>query len=373
VGGFVYHGTAIPALADRYVFGDYSRGDIWALDSGNQPELIARTGRRITSFAEEANGELLVVDTAGGEVLRLEPAPPSSDLVAERLSETGCLLASDPREPAAGLVPYDVRVPFWSDTAVKRRFLALPEGEAATIRPDGRLVLPVGSVLVKQFFLADRPIETRLLMKYRDSQWAGYSYIWDSEGHDASLAPEAASTVRDWDGLSWSYPSRSNCLGCHNQDRGLGLEVAQLDFSGEGGVNPLVTLQKEGLLTGDVPAVPRLPDPAGNASLEARARAYLHVNCSICHSPGGPTPVDMDLGFGTPLGGAHACGIAPVDGDLGVAGVQRIAPGDPARSMISLRMHAVGRQHMPPIGPKLVDPVGAALIDDWIRSLARCP
>jgi uncharacterized repeat protein (TIGR03806 family) len=373
VGGYVYHGKAIPALVGRYVFGDYSRGDIWALDAANKPELIARTGRRITSFAQEPNGELLIVDTASGEILRLEPAPPASDLVADRLSQTGCLLASDPTQPAAGLVPYDVRIPFWSDSAAKRRFLSVPDGERATVRADGRLVLPVGSVLVKQFFLADRPIETRLLMKYRDSQWAGYSYVWDGDGREAHLAPEAELTVRQWDGLTWSYPTRGNCLGCHNQDRGLGLEVGQLDFTTGDGTNSLARLQQQGLLDGDLPAVPRLPDLAGPASVEERARAYLHVNCSICHFPGGPTPVDMNLDFATPFAAARVCDVAPVDGDLGVDGAQRLAPGAPERSMLSLRMHAIGRQHMPPIGPRLVDEAGAALIDGWIRGLRGCP
>jgi mono/diheme cytochrome c family protein len=176
----------------------------------------------------------------------------------------------------------------------------------------------------------------------------------------------------------WSYPSRGNCLGCHNQDRALGLEVDQLDFDADlaGNVRPTSTLSRwrqAGLVDGDVPAIPRLPRVDGKAALERRARAYLHANCSICHAPGGPTPVDMDLRFATALSAARVCGVAPAEGDLGVAGARRLLPGDSSHSLLALRMRAHGRAHMPPIGPQQVDDKGAALVEAWIRGLPACP
>jgi uncharacterized repeat protein (TIGR03806 family) len=351
---------------------------VWALRADNTPELLAHTGRRLVSFAEQPNGELLLVDLSMGEILRIEPAPPAGDQVAERLSETGCFLSSDPRQPAAGLVPYEVRVSFWSDGAQKKRFVSVPPGERATVRDDGEIVLPVGSVLAKQFFLNDRPVETRLMMKYREGQWAGYTYAWTADGRDAQLVPEEGLVAPEAGVAAWSYPSRDNCLGCHNQDRALGLELAQLDFEwtpemGVHGPDSLVTLQAAGLLPTQVPAVRRLPHVDGKAPLEQRARAYLHANCSMCHSPDGPTPVNLDLRFGTPLAQTHLCGVSPTEGDLGVAGTDRLTPGNPGRSVLSLRLHAQGQDHMPPIGPQLVDAKGVALIDTWISSLAACP
>jgi uncharacterized repeat protein (TIGR03806 family) len=378
VGGFVYHGTALPALAGRYVFADYSRGEVYALDAQARPELVARTGRRITSFAEEPSGELLIVDLGGGEILRLEPAMPAAALVAPLLSGTGCFEPGDLHQPAPGLLPYEVRVPFWSDGADKTRYLALPEGEHATIRADGQFLLPVGSVLVKQFQLAGRPIETRLMMKYREGQWAGYSYAWEAAGTEARLVAEEGETLLEGGTQLWSFPSRRNCLGCHNRDRALGLEVDQLDLDVDpaGNVRPTSTLSRwrqAGLVEGEVPTIPRLPRVDGKAPLEQRARAYLHTNCSICHSPGGPTPVDMDLRFATTFSQARLCEVAPAEGDLGVAGAQRLVPGDPSRSLLALRMRAHGRDHMPPIGPQLVDDKGLALVEAWIRGLAHCP
>lgn len=67
-GGFVYRGTRLPGLVGRYVFGDYCGGQLWALaESGGRwmAELLLRTGLRISSFAEQPDGELLVVDHAG--------------------------------------------------------------------------------------------------------------------------------------------------------------------------------------------------------------------------------------------------------------------------------------------------------------------
>jgi glucose/arabinose dehydrogenase len=72
-GGYVYRGTAIPALRGQYVFGDYCSGVVWTLRSSGGSWLLSRTldtGRRIASFGEDAAGELYLVDH-GGTVLRI--------------------------------------------------------------------------------------------------------------------------------------------------------------------------------------------------------------------------------------------------------------------------------------------------------------
>jgi hypothetical protein len=260
---------------------------------------------------------------------------------------------------------------------VKHRYMALPDGATATVAADGALQFPVGAVLIKQFTIDNRPVETRLFMKYRESQWAGYSYVWEADGSDARLRDDALVETRDWDGQSWSYPSRVDCLGCHNGDRGLGLEVAQLDmlrsFPETGRTaNQLATFRRVGLVQGDLPVVQHLPKLAGMAPLEERARAYLHINCAICHTRPGPTPVDMDLRFATLLGDTGLCSLAK-EGDLGVPGARRLTPGAPDKSIVSLRMRAVGHDHMPPIGPQQADHEGEMLIDSWISSLQSCP
>jgi glucose/arabinose dehydrogenase len=72
-GGFLYRGTAIPGMVGRYIFGDFISGKIWILtESGatwNQT-LALSTGRGISSFARDDNGEIYVIDY-GGNVLKV--------------------------------------------------------------------------------------------------------------------------------------------------------------------------------------------------------------------------------------------------------------------------------------------------------------
>ncbi len=69
-GGYVYRGTSVPALVGAYIYGDYCSGRIWSLRTdadetwGN--DLLFSTEYSITSFGEDAQGELYVLDRAGG-------------------------------------------------------------------------------------------------------------------------------------------------------------------------------------------------------------------------------------------------------------------------------------------------------------------
>jgi glucose/arabinose dehydrogenase len=69
-GGYVYHGAAVPALAGVYLYGDFCSGRIWTLRAGADGawtnELLLDTDYSITSFGEDAQGELYVLDRAGG-------------------------------------------------------------------------------------------------------------------------------------------------------------------------------------------------------------------------------------------------------------------------------------------------------------------
>ena len=67
-GGYVYRGSAIPELVGRYVFGDYCNGTIWVLErQGSTWErfVLLDTDLHISSFGEDQDAEILVVDRGG--------------------------------------------------------------------------------------------------------------------------------------------------------------------------------------------------------------------------------------------------------------------------------------------------------------------
>ena len=76
IGGYVYRGAGIPALAGSYVFGDFGAGKIWRLtqDSSGawQRVLLLSGGPNMSSFGRDAAGELYVVDY-GGAILKVTP------------------------------------------------------------------------------------------------------------------------------------------------------------------------------------------------------------------------------------------------------------------------------------------------------------
>ena len=77
IGGVVYRGDAIPALRGAYLFADYCSGRLWAIDAGfdgaQPPILVLETGRSISSIGLDEDGEVVMTDLAGGEVVRLLP------------------------------------------------------------------------------------------------------------------------------------------------------------------------------------------------------------------------------------------------------------------------------------------------------------
>jgi uncharacterized repeat protein (TIGR03806 family) len=387
IGGVVYRGKALPTLVGTYIYGDFARRELWALKIDPSTRAATRTWLNESGtpqagwvdFAEDVDGEIYALGMEG-VIYKLVAAPEAPNTFPERLSQTGCVDPNDPRSPAPGLIAYGVNSPLWSDGADKERFMALPDGATITVGDDGHFDFPVGTVLMKTFRVDGKRVETRLLMRHDDGGWAGYSYAWLDDQRDALLL--SSSAQKHVGKQTWYYPSRGECLLCHNEAAGssLGPELGQLngDFAyarTNRVANQLKTLEHIGMFSAPLGSGPIVayPDPQGTAPVEQRARAYLHTNCSICHRPDGPGIVDMDLRISRSLEETHTCGVEPTQGDLGIAGARRLVPGAPERSMLSIRPHAAEVGRMPPLATSLVDDNGVAVIDAWIRSLERCP
>ncbi|WP_416973772.1 PQQ-dependent sugar dehydrogenase [Streptomyces sp. 4F14] len=76
-GGYVYRGKAIPALQGQYVFSDFCDGTVRTLRlAGGQVtgvDTLGVDGGSVVSFVQRGDGELYVLDLAGG-VQRIDPA-----------------------------------------------------------------------------------------------------------------------------------------------------------------------------------------------------------------------------------------------------------------------------------------------------------
>ena len=104
--------------------------------------------------------------------------------------------------------------------------------------------------------------------------------------------------------VAYQVPDENQCAGCHVSDMGtrgfqpIGPKARHLnrDFDYAGADDTVVTAnqlahwQQAGYLKGvpDAAAVPRVADWQDTAAtVDARARAYLDINCSHCHSATG--------------------------------------------------------------------------------------
>jgi glucose/arabinose dehydrogenase len=79
IGGYVYHGSAIAGLEGTYVFGDLSSGRVWGLKQDamldwNMTQILTHN-LTVSSFGQDADGELYLLDYGNGAVLRLRAAP----------------------------------------------------------------------------------------------------------------------------------------------------------------------------------------------------------------------------------------------------------------------------------------------------------
>jgi uncharacterized repeat protein (TIGR03806 family) len=378
-GGVVVRGGPLSAaLEGSFLYADYVTGKLWAvvhdaITGDPSGELLLETGVNISSFGRAADGRVLVVGY-DGTLYQLEPASGgTTGDFPTTLSATGCTKPGS-ADPTDGLVPYGVAAPFWSDGAEKSRWLAIPDGTTIAVGADGDFALPIGSVVRKDFHVGGTLAETRLLVHHDDDQWAGYTYAWNADGTDATWVP--AGQVAEVGGKTWRWPTSAECLRCHTAAAGrtLGLESQQLDGNFDYGArhaNQLDTLSHIGLLASDPPRG-ALPSPAGDDSVDARARSWLHTNCSQCHRPGGPGGGTADYRYGPSLSAMGICDADPQHGDLGVSGARIVVPGDPEHSLLYLRIVATDAYTMPPLGHTSPDPQGAALVAQWIRELTGC-
>jgi uncharacterized repeat protein (TIGR03806 family) len=312
------------------------------------------------------------------------------------LSQTGAFKSVRDFSPARSLIPYDLIVPFWSDGAVKTRFISVPDGKIK-FSPAGEWIFPRGTVFVKTFSLATnelnpnslRKLETRLLVCDENGGVYGVTYKWRADNSDADLlASNLTETIpiQTANGIrtqQWYYPSRADCLTCHTANAGLvlGVKTRQLnrDFKFPSGVtdNELRAWNHLGLFDtnfsdADIEKFPKLAGMNDTTrSLEDRARSYLDANCAQCHRPRG-TVAYFDARYDTPLAQQGLiAGRVLIDERIDNSRV--IAPNDIWRSILYMRTDTTEAFKMPPLARNEIDAQGMKLLRQWIESLPGPP
>lgn len=317
---------------------------------------------------------------------------------APRLADYGLFTDAGARHANAGLTPYTLNTPLFSDYAEKHRFLYLPPGTKARYRATGPLDLPVGATLVKTFaYPADfrrpdenvRYLETRLLIRQRTG-WVARTYVWNTAQTEAVL--KRAGTRLDVSfidaqgrtrAVDYAVPNQNQCKECHQLSKGIvpiGPKARNLngDYAyAEGVENQLAHWTRLGLLTGAptpqaIPRTARWDDPS--EPLDARARAYIDGNCAHCHNARAAASnsglfLELEETRGPQLG----VGKAPVaagrgSGDLKVG----IDPGHPDASILAYRMASTEPGvMMPELGRSLTHDEGLALVRAWIAAMPK--
>jgi uncharacterized repeat protein (TIGR03806 family) len=341
------------------------------------------------------------VDTRGALSAYLNGHMPTTSLgaIPATLSAAGAFANVSTMAPTAGLVPYTVNTPLWSDAALKSRWTALASGTTVAFAPTGEWSWPNGTVFIKNFSLGTddtnpavvKRLETRVLVRDAHGAVYGVTYQWRADNSDADLVPSAGTsaviTISTAGGgtrtQTWYFPSQSDCVTCHTAVSGgvLGVKSRQLNgsYAYPGSaitdnqlrtwnhLNMFTTPVNEASISG-YPALSAVGDT--NASLQQRSRSYLDANCFACHQPGGASNSAWDARYDTPLASQGIVGALPVNG-LGVVGAHVVTPASTAQSVLYLRLDTVLPDPitMPPLARHLIDTTAVTTIASWIGSL----
>jgi uncharacterized repeat protein (TIGR03806 family) len=339
------------------------------------------------------------------------PCAPPTDIYSpiDKLSQTGCMDPVTLTNFVSRAVPYEVNSPLWSDGATKSRAFVLPTGMKIHVKDcaanptecpqgaadTGKWVFPVGTVMIKNFMFDGKFVETRLFMRVNSgsdsSSWVGYGYEWNEAQTEATIAPTDRDLNKSFHTgartVTWNYPSRADCIKCHDPNGGstLGPETAQMNRV-VNNANQIDTFTAMGVFE-TPPAKPykaalvapypgQAGSPPAGTSIDVEARSYMHANCAFCHRPQGQYP-NFDLRFDTAFADRMICNAMakkPIMTSSGMA-TKIFVPGDHANSAMWQRAHELDpdKGRMPQIGSYVIDTPGVQLIADWIDSIAACP
>ncbi|AWH85306.1 hypothetical protein HYN59_09325 [Flavobacterium album] len=300
-------------------------------------------------------------------------------------------------QPAYKVIPYDLNSALFTDYALKKRFIWMPEGVKATYADDGKVLeFPVGTVLIKTFYYDNTVpnretdiVETRLMIK-KATGWVFATYIWNEDHTEAVLNMNGRSRRVMWyqnDAtriINYKIPSAMECALCHKSN-GVPVPIGpkpqninKMYTYADGTENQLSGWVKVGYLAEGYPSQINSTVNWEDTSkpLELRVRSYLDINCGHCHTDGGQCNMpSMNLAFEKTTDPANL-GVCVEPHDF-VTGDQThiVAKQNIDMSLLYFRMsNNEMSEMMPMVGRTIVHEEALALIEQWINSMdAPCP
>ena len=313
------------------------------------------------------------------------------DSLPQRLSDTGLFAPGHPQAISENALSFSPQYPLWSDGALKRRWIFLPPGSHVDASNPDAWEFPIGTKIWKEFG-HEHPVETRFIERLADGNWRFAAYVWNANFSDADLAPSKGQRVAATGapGGQYDIPSRDDCRACHE-----GAPVPVLGFS---------ALQLSPIRDQQAPhAEPRRPDQvdlpslvqrgvlqklplellltppriAARSPIESAALGYMHGNCAHCHNRVGPLAL-LELNLAQEVWPATNVAVLSQLDSLLVpsqfrlhgndSARHRLLPGQPESSVLALRMGARDAlTQMPPLGTRITDDEGLAMITRWIQ------
>ncbi|SEW45665.1 conserved hypothetical protein, HNE_0200 family [Chryseobacterium wanjuense] len=305
-------------------------------------------------------------------------------------------------DPVAKVIPYEPASSLFTDYALKKRFIWMPNDVKASYDADDKsLNFPVGTVLIKNFYYntiqpgnTTKILETRLMIK-KSSGWIFAEYLWNDAQIEAELVTGTDFTSgssknitfkkENGDIITTDYriPSETECYACHKLDNKpvpIGVKPQNLNGSynyPNGLKNQLQKLVDEGYLQSypsNIVSTVNYKDTS--KPLDIRLRSYLDINCAHCHQDNARCDyraIRLSFSQTTNLAKMGVCILAdePIDPSL----ERIITPGNPNKSVMHFRLSSVNENNrMPLLGRTIVHDEGVDLLKQWISSLNQnCP
>ncbi|WP_308005855.1 hypothetical protein [uncultured Chryseobacterium sp.] len=304
--------------------------------------------------------------------------------------------------PNTKVIPYEPASSLFTDYALKKRFIWMPNGLKASYDADDKtLNFPVGTVLIKNFYYntiqpgnTTKIIETRLMIR-KSSGWIFAEYLWNDAQTEAELVTGTNFSSGSSKNISFKkdngnvmttdyrIPSETECLACHKLDNKpipIGVKPQNLNttYNYPNGIkNQLQKLVDEGYLQSypsNIVSTVNYKDTS--KPLDIRLRSYLDINCAHCHQENARCDyraIRLSFSQTTALSKIGVCVMAdePIDASL----ERIITPGNPAKSVMHFRLSSTDESNrMPLLGRTIVHDEGVDLLKQWINTLNQnCP